>query len=149
MAADTIPQRPYLLRAMHEWMTDNGQTPHLVIDASHSGAIVPREHVRDGKIVLNVSYAAAHNLDMSNDGVMFAARFGGQTQRITVPIEAILGIYARETGQGMIFADQSIESDITEVVDQDDLTAEPVEAEPVKNTESPRKGDRSHLRVIK
>jgi len=149
VAADTIPQRPYLLRAMHEWMTDNGQTPHLVIDASHSGAIVPREHVRDGKIVLNVSYAAAHNLDMSNDGVMFDARFGGRTQQITAPIEAILGIYARETGQGMIFSDQSIESGLAEAMDQDDLVAEPVEAEPEKNTESPGKRNRSHLRVIK
>lgn len=99
-------RRPYLLRAMHEWMTDNGQTPHLVVDAGVEGVVVPRQYVRDGKIVLNTSYEATSGLLIKNDWIGFGARFGGVAFDIHVPVHAVLGIYARETGQGMIFADE-------------------------------------------
>jgi stringent starvation protein B len=98
-------RRPYLLRAMHEWMTDNGQTPHLVVDAAVDGVVVPRQYVRDGKIVLNASYTATAGLVLKNDAVSFSARFGGTPFEVHLPLHAILGIYARETGQGMMFAD--------------------------------------------
>jgi stringent starvation protein B len=98
-------RRPYLLRAMHEWMTDNGQTPHLVVDAAIEGVVVPRQYVRDGKIVLNASYTATAVLKISNDGVAFSARFNGAPFDVNLPMQAILGIYARETGEGMIFSD--------------------------------------------
>ncbi len=90
---------------MHEWMVDNGFTPHIVVDASRDGVHVPKAHVRDGKIVLNVSPAATRALVLANDVVSFEARFGGAPQQIAVPLPAVLGIYARETGQGMIFSD--------------------------------------------
>jgi stringent starvation protein B len=99
-------RRPYLLRAMHEWMTDNGQTPHLVVDAGIEGVSVPRQYVRDGKIVLNVSYSATAGLLIKNDLVTFSARFGGTPFEVRLPIAAVLGVYARETGQGMIFSDE-------------------------------------------
>ena len=99
------PRRPYLLRAMHEWMTDNGQTPHLVVDAAVEGVVVPRQYVRDGKIVLNVGYSATAGLVMKNDFIGFSARFGGVAYDVSLPVHAVLGIYARETGQGMIFSD--------------------------------------------
>ena len=99
-------RRPYLLRAMHEWITDNQQTPHLVVAATATDVQVPRQYVQDGKIVLNVSYHATNGLTMGNDQVEFNARFGGQTHHVRVPIHAVLGIYARETGQGMIFSDE-------------------------------------------
>ncbi len=99
-------RRPYLLRAMHEWMTDNQQTPHLVVNALANGVEVPRQFVQDGKIVLNVSYHATNGLTMGNERVEFNARFGGQTHHVMVPIQAVLGIYARETGQGMIFSEE-------------------------------------------
>jgi len=99
------PRRPYLLRAMHEWMTDNGQTPHLVVDAALDGVVVPRQYVRDGKIVLNASYTATAGLQIKNDLVSFSARFGGTPFEVQLPVSAVLGIYARETGQGMIFAE--------------------------------------------
>lgn len=99
-------RRPYLLRAMHEWMTDNQQTPHLVVDAEANGVEVPRQYVQDGKIVLNISYHATSGLTLGNERVEFSARFGGQTQYVLVPVTAVLGIYARETGQGMIFSDE-------------------------------------------
>lgn len=99
-------RRPYLLRAMHEWMTDNQQTPHLVVNALANAVEVPRQFVQDGKIVLNVSYHATNGLTMGNERVEFNARFSGQTHHVVVPIHAVLGIYARETGQGMIFSDE-------------------------------------------
>lgn len=99
-------RRPYLLRAMHEWMSDNQQTPHLVVDALAAGVEVPQQYVQDGKIVLNISYHATNGLMLGNERVEFNARFGGQTHHVRVPVYAILGIYARETGQGMVFSDE-------------------------------------------
>ncbi|MEX0706894.1 MAG: ClpXP protease specificity-enhancing factor [Woeseia sp.] len=97
-------KRPYLLRAMHEWMGDNGNTPHIVVDAAIDGVAVPSDHVKDGKIILNISYSAAHNLKLTNDAVSFRARFSGVPFDVWVPIASVLGIYAKETGQGMIFS---------------------------------------------
>jgi stringent starvation protein B len=90
---------------MHEWMLDNGFTPHLVVDAKREGVRVPGSHVKDGKIVLNVSPTATRALNLGNDAVTFEARFGGVSQQLVVPVGAVLGIYARETGQGMIFGE--------------------------------------------
>jgi stringent starvation protein B len=100
-----ISRRPYLLRAMHEWISDSGYTPHLVVDAGVSGVDVPRQFVKDGKIVLNVSWSATAQLKLGNDAVTFSGRFGGASMMVFVPVNAVLAIYARETGQGMIFSD--------------------------------------------
>jgi len=88
-------RRPYLLRAMHEWMTDNNQTPHIVVDASIQGVEVPRQYVQDGKIILNVSYHATQALAMTNHEVSFNARFGGNSYHVAIPIHAVVGVYAR------------------------------------------------------
>ncbi|AMN46135.1 hypothetical protein ACG33_03215 [Steroidobacter denitrificans] len=98
-------RRPYLLRAMHEWISDSQQTPHIVVDASAPGVEVPHQYVQGGKIILNVSMNATSSLNLGNEFVLFRARFGGVTHDISVPVGAVLGIYARETGQGMIFSD--------------------------------------------
>jgi stringent starvation protein B len=98
-------RRPYLLRAMHEWISDSNQTPHIVVDASLEGVEVPRQYVQGGKIILNVSSNATSMLSLGNDVVRFRARFGAATYDVSVPIVAVLGIYARETGQGMIFSE--------------------------------------------
>jgi stringent starvation protein B len=90
---------------MHEWMVDNGFTPHLVVDALRDGVQVPKEHVKDGKIVLNVSHSATRALKLGNESVSFETRFGGVPRMLEIPVDAVLGIYARETGQGMIFGD--------------------------------------------
>jgi len=90
---------------MHEWMLDNGFTPHLVVDAKREGVRVPEAHVKDGKIVLNVSPSATNGLVLGNDFVSFGARFGGVSFELVVAVAAVLGIYARETGQGMIFGE--------------------------------------------
>ncbi len=90
---------------MHEWITDSDQTPHIVVDASVPGVEVPRQYVQGGKIILNVSNSATSNLSLGNDVIRFRARFGAVTHEVVVPIAAVLGIYARETGQGMIFSE--------------------------------------------
>ena len=90
---------------MHEWMADNGFTPHIIVDARREGVQVPKEHVKDGKIVLNVSHAATQALTLGNETVSFETRFGGVPRRLEIPIDAVVGIYARETGQGMIFGE--------------------------------------------
>lgn len=90
---------------MHEWISDSNQTPHIVVDASLEGVEVPRQYVQGGKIILNVSSNATSMLSLGNDLVRFRARFGAATYDVSVPIVAVLGIYARETGQGMIFSE--------------------------------------------
>jgi stringent starvation protein B len=97
------PKRPYLLRALHQWMIDNNQTPYLVVDAAHAGVVVPEEHVQEGRITLNLSYSATSNLAMGNDEICFDARFGGVARRVFIPMPAVLGIYARESGEGLVF----------------------------------------------
>lgn len=108
------PRRPYLLRALHEWITDSGETPHIVVDAAADGVVVPRQYVKDGKIVLNVSFSATQMLKLGNDTVSFEARFSGASFAVQVPVRAILGIYARETGQGMIFPEGDADPDPTD-----------------------------------
>jgi stringent starvation protein B len=102
-------RRPYLLRALHEWICDSAQTPHIVVDATQPGVVVPKQYVKDGKIVLNVSHGAAHRLNLGNETVSFQARFGGVSHAVDVPVRAVIGIYARESGQGMIFPEGDFE----------------------------------------
>ncbi len=123
-------------------MADNSNTPHIVVEASVDGVQVPPEHVKDGKIILNISDSAAHNLKLSNEAVSFRARFGGVPFDVWVPMRSVLGIYARETGQGMIF---SHDSDTVEPASGDDEEhAERTTDDDIESTRA-----RSHLRVIK
>ena len=103
--------RPYIIRAIYEWIVDNGCTPHLLADVDIEGVDVPQAYVSDGQIVLNISPTAVVGLDMGNETVAFNGRFGGVATDITVPVRAILGIYARENGQGMVF-DTAEEPDV-------------------------------------
>jgi stringent starvation protein B len=102
----TTSKRPYLIRAMHEWMTDNGLTPYVAVNAGAKGLLVPEQYISEGKIILNVSYSATRGLNLAADRLSFEARFRGVAQKVDVPISAVIGIYAQETGQGMIFADE-------------------------------------------
>ncbi len=96
--------KPYMLRALYEWIVDNNCTPHIVVDAHTSGVSVPQEYVnKNGEIVLNIAPGAVQELDLDNDATSFSARFAGVSHQIYVPNVAILGIYARENGRGMMF----------------------------------------------
>lgn len=98
--------KPYLIRAIHEWCCDNGFTPYITVVADQN-ARVPREFVRDGRIVLNVGYEATGHLKIANDGITFQARFGGVARDISVPMANVAAIYARENGAGMAFEPES------------------------------------------
>ncbi|KAB2905247.1 MAG: ClpXP protease specificity-enhancing factor [Burkholderiaceae bacterium] len=101
-AQDSTSTRPYLIRALYEWCTDNGFTPYVAVRVDDS-VQVPREYVKDGEIVLNISYDATSALQLGNDFIEFKARFGGQPREIIVPVGRVIAIYARENGQGMAF----------------------------------------------
>ena len=103
------PMRPYLLRAMHEWILDNSLTPYLLVNADHEQANVPRQYVEDGKIILNISPTAVQGLTLNNDWVSFKTRFSGQQFEVFVPTDGVLAVYAKENGKGMFF--QPEESD--------------------------------------
>lgn len=102
--------RPYFLRALHEWIVDNGLTPHLMVDATMPGVSVPTQYIKDGKIVLNVAPEAIVDLDISNDWVKFRARFSGVEHVIRLPMQSVGAIYAVENGRGMVFEQEPIDS---------------------------------------
>ncbi|MEY3294623.1 MAG: stringent starvation protein SspB [Pseudomonadota bacterium] len=118
--------RPYLVRALHDWCTDNGFTPYIAV---HVGPAVqvPMEYVKNNEIVLNVSFEATSNLRLGNDFIEFKARFGGVTREIVVPVEHVVAIYARENGQGMAFPMPSAAGAATPPE-----PAEPAQAEPAR-----------------
>lgn len=126
------PSKPYLLRALHAWIADNGLTPHLVIDANAPGLDVPVAADADGKLVLNVGPEATRDLEMGNESVSFSARFSGTAQTVFLPMSAIIAVYARENGQGMVFPNEG------------DAMAD--DSDPKSKSE---KTDTPHLRVIK
>lgn len=101
------PQRPYFLRAFHEWLSDNEMTPLLLVDTTHPDIIAPTEYAQDGKLVLNVSYSATKDFIIENEAVSFSARFGGISKEIWLPIACVQGIYAKEDGALGAFFDPS------------------------------------------
>ncbi|MGB5541308.1 MAG: ClpXP protease specificity-enhancing factor [Gammaproteobacteria bacterium] len=98
--------RPYLVRAIHEWILDNSMTPHLLVDMEGEGVDIPAQQGQNGKIVLNISPAAVEALNLGNDAVAFRARFGGIATDVYVPVDSVLAIYAKENGRGMVFSEQ-------------------------------------------
>jgi stringent starvation protein B len=137
-AARMTSNRPYLLRALYEWIGDNDMTPYLLVDAGREGVQVPASAIKDGRVVLNIAARAVAQLELGSREVRFKARFGGVSQTVQVPVSAVLAIYAQETGQGMMLPD-----------DEGALpTNEPPSAGPAPGGEEgkPRGG---HLRVIK
>jgi stringent starvation protein B len=107
------PMRPYLLRAIYEWIVDNHFTPHVLIDADYPEVKVPQQYVRDGQIVLNISMTAVRQLELENEWLSFTARFSGASMRVYAPMAAVLAIYTKENGQGMIFQPEDM-PEITE-----------------------------------
>lgn len=152
--------KPYLLRAIYEWCTDNGYTPHIavVVDA-HTR--VPMEFVRNGEIVLNVSFSATSGLKMENEWITFSARFGGVSRDLAIPVDNVVAIYARENGQGMAF-EAPVPAGDAETPHVDSSTAPPLASVPTsieqKSEESddpghepepPKKGGRPTLTRVK
>ncbi|MBD3897389.1 ClpXP protease specificity-enhancing factor [Halomonas sp. ML-15] len=159
-----LSSRPYLARALYQWLLDNDQTPYVVVDAEQAGVTVPRQFVQNGQIVLNVAPTAVRDLMMENDAITFSARFGGQPMQVVVPSQALIALYARENGVGMVFGHEPVmpgfdaqdEGDDVAPQDGPSLSSvdsgaeEPSGDEPDNGEESaaPPKG-RPSLRVIK
>ena len=133
--------RPYLVRALYEWIVDNDCTPHLLVNSEHAGVQVPAGFSSDGQIVLNVSPSAVRNMHMDNEAVSFEGRFGGVPHSLYVPTAAVLAIYARENGQGMVF-DLEAPHEAEQVEDGDDQ-------DPPPDGEPPRPSGRPSLKVVK
>ena len=155
-----LSSRPYLARALFQWLLDNDLTPHIVVDAEHPDVEVPRQFVQNGQIVLNLSPTAVRDLAMENDAISFGARFGGQPMRVMVPSDALVAIYGRENGVGMVFGHEPVMPQpadaadeeaptLTEVASDGDASAgEEPPAEEGEGNRRPPKG-RPSLRVIK
>jgi len=137
----TKSQRPYLIRALHEWLLDSGHTPFLLVAAGAPGVNVPPRHVsKDGKIILNLSPQAVQGLELGNDTIRFSARFGGAPFTVIVPPDAVLAIYAKETGEGMMFGEAKSP--------EKQPGSETPDAEPPQPS-GDGGGRRPHLRVVK
>lgn len=154
------PRRPYLLRAFYEWLLDNELTPHLVVDVTLPGVHVPMEYARDGQIVLNIAPRAVGNLELSNDEVRFNARFGGVPRQVSVPLAAVLAVYARENGAGTMFEPEAAYDEELESLNDD--AGAPTEGDTVMSLidgdkpddhdpddTPPPRGGRPALRVVK
>ena len=141
MDAELPSTRPYLIRALYEWCTDNGFTPYVAVKVDQT-VQVPREYVQGGEIVLNVSYDATSSLKLGNEFIEFKARFGGQPRDIMVPVHRVMAIYARENGQGMAFP---VQDDAPEI--QDAAASAPEAPEPPPAPTTP--GHRPALKRIK
>lgn len=135
-ATPMTSNRPYLLRALYQWIGDNSMTPYLLVDATREGVQVPASTVKEGRVVLNIAARAVAQLDLGNREVRFKARFGGVSQSVVVPLAAILAIYAQETGQGMMLPE-----------DGGTLPADEPEDNPEPPEDGPKRG--GHLRVVK
>ncbi|GLP95806.1 stringent starvation protein B [Paraferrimonas sedimenticola] len=149
------PNRPYLLRAYYEWLSDNELTPHIVVDATVAGTQVPQQYVKDGQIVLNILSSAVVGLQMGNDEVRFNARFGGKPHQVVLPMASIIAIYARENGAGTVFdaedaydleSEMPLEQELDEVEQAPELVSDSNASE---SSPKPKNKDRSHLRVVK
>lgn len=147
--------RPYLLRALYEWIVDNGMTPHVLVDATAQGVRVPTHTVKDGRVVLNIAERAVARLQMDNEGLSFTARFGGVSHPVAVPIAAVLAIYARETGQGMALPDDVAggdappDDDVQQQEPGDDLPPGDGDDDPGNGGGDGAPPRRAHLRVVK
>ncbi|AWL00580.1 ClpXP protease specificity-enhancing factor [Stutzerimonas stutzeri] len=131
--------RPYLVRALYEWIVDNDCTPHLLVNVDYPGVQVPAGYASDGQIVLNVAPSAVRHLHMDNEAISFEGRFGGVAHSLNVPSAAVMAIYARENGQGMVF-------EIEPTPPDDDA---PSDAGGAAGGEGARPGGRPSLKVVK
>jgi stringent starvation protein B len=142
-----LSRRPYLLRAMLDWIVDCGYTPHLIVDATSDTVHVPRQFVKEGRIVLNICASATQSFRIGAEAVEFSARFSGVSHHVRVPVDYVLGIYARETGQGMVFTEEvSPPGDAPAVDASPAAAASPTEPKPPAGPDKPR---RPSLKVVK
>lgn len=147
MHAPLSSTRPYLIRAIYQWLVDNDLTPYLLVDARFPDVCVPQHYVQDGRIVLNLAPMAVHGLVLGNEEVSFSARFGGKPINVTVPVNRVLAIYARENGQGLMLgeSDEAVSPDVQDSALEQAATADAPASS--GETRPPRQAPK--LRIIK
>lgn len=137
---------PYLIRAIHEWCEDNGLTPHLLVVVT-AQTYVPMAYVKEGEIVLNISYGATQHLTITNEHITFSARFGGKSEDIYIPIEAVKGIFSKEDSQGMFF---EVQENVPVEPPENVIEAVPSSKEkPLENNGHEKKSKKPTLKVVK
>lgn len=126
------PNKPYLIRALYEWLEDNNATPYIMVDSTQVGVDIPPGIAKDGKVVLNIAHRAVQGLEIDNEYIAFSARFSGVSQNLYIPISAVMAIYSMEDGEGMMFADTADgTADATETGgDKDKSTGKPDKPRP-------------------
>ena len=147
---DELPMssnRPYLLRAIYDWISDNQLTPYILVDAGTAGVRVPPQVIQNGQVVLNLATRAVANLDLGNDSIKFQARFSGVSQAIQIPVQAVLALYAQENGQGMMFPAEGEGGDTPTSPPSKSPPDAP--APPAAEGVNKRKTGAPHLRVVK
>lgn len=137
--------RPYLMRAIYDWITDNNLTPYVLVDATREGVRVPPHVIKNGQVVLNLAMRAVANLDLGNDWISFQARFSGVSHSILIPVSAVLALYAQENGQGMMFP--ADDSDVEPPPSPPDGGESASAPEPSSDDDKPKRG--GHLRIVK
>lgn len=141
-----IPNRPYLIRALHEWIVDNGWVPHILVDTHRKNVQVPEQYIgKDGSIVLNVSPDATRGLLIGNDRIVFTTRFSGVSHQVCVPPFAVKAIYAKENGEGMTFPDEFSDEEFEE--NDASLSSESLESPPPPPLKKTHR--KPHLKVVK
>jgi stringent starvation protein B len=140
--------RPYLLRAIYDWITDNNLTPYMLVDATVNGVKVPPQVVKNGQVVLNLAMRAVANLDLGNEWISFQARFSGASQAIHVPVRAVLALYAQENGQGMMFPAEDEGGDHPTPPGSGPDGSPPATTDADAPADKPKRGA-PHLRVVK
>jgi stringent starvation protein B len=139
-------RRPYLIRAIYDWCVDNGHTPHLLVAADYPGMTVPQQFVQEGRITLNLSPMAVQSLQLDEDPIWFSARFSGRPFEVIVPPGAVLAIFARENGEGLVFGEVEPPQGEPSPLPNDRAPA-PAEGGPMPSGDKPK--GRGHLRVVK
>jgi stringent starvation protein B len=141
-----ISTKPYFIRAIHEWCTDNGLTPYLAVQVD-TDTIVPAEYVHEGEIILNISHDAAHHLIFNNDFIRFSARFNGLSHEIIIPVQAVKSIFAKETAQGMLFPPEET-GETSDSATTTDASLEDLQPSPPA-TSQPGTDKHRHLQIVK
>ncbi len=136
--------KPYLIRALYEWLVDNDATPHIMVDTTFAEVMIPNGIDKDGQVVLNIASHAVQGLEMENTHIAFTARFGGVSQNVYIPIQAVMAIYSKEDGKGMMFAEET-SSKKTESSDKSSDAQKALKKDPQKRPEKKTPG----LKIVK
>ncbi len=136
--------KPYLIRALYEWLVDNDATPYILVDTTVDGVMIPQGIDKDGQVVLNIAMRAVQGLDLANTHIAFSARFGGASQNLYIPIRAVMAIYSKEDGEGMMFAEEP-----QDTAQHEQTAAQAIASTPAKDESTDTQKAKPGLKIVK